>query len=361
MRVVVDSFTRFNINRCYYCHYIIGEFSFQKCGAPMDSIKKHLSNQNLVFCIPIYNDWEAVAVLIEKLDHELALLEGRVSILLVDDGSTEIIPSKLTHTPSNIDDIEIIHLRRNLGHQRAIALGLSYIYANYGCQDVLVMDGDGEDDPKDVKALIECCRKMGGHKIIFAKRTKRRDGKIFKIGYVSYKILHYLLTGIKVEVGNFSIIPYQLLKRLMGVSEIWNHYAASVFHARLPLDMIPIPRGERIAGEPKMNIISLVGHGMSAISVFGETVAVRMLCFIGLIMALTLSGLTATVCIKLFTDLAIPGWATNLTGILGIVLLNLLILATFAVLLMLNSRDRLGFLPLRDWHYFVDHSSKIHE
>jgi len=317
--------------------------------------------QNLIFCIPVYNDWQALALLLEKLDHEIAKLNGSVSILIVDDGSTETVPDKLSKVPSNIDKIEIIHLRRNLGHQRAIAIGLSYIYANYECQAVLIMDGDGEDDPEHVKTLIDRCCKGDFCKIIFAKRSKRSDGKIFKIGYISYKILHYLLTGIKVEVGNFSIVPYQLLNRLMGVSEIWNHYAASVFHARLPLEMTPIPRGERIAGKSKMNLISLVAHGMSAISVFGETVAVRLLCFIGLLIILTLTGLAATVLIKFFTDLAIPGWATNLTGILGIVLLNLFLLATFSVILLLNSRDRLSFLPLRDWKYFVENSRTIHD
>ena len=147
----------------------------------------------------------------------------------------------------------------------------------------------------------------------------------------------------------------------MSVAELWNHYAAAVFHARLPFEMIPIPRGDRLAGKPRMNFISLVAHGMSAISVFGETVAVRLLCFIGLLMLLSFAGMTATVCIKFFTDLAIPGWATNLTGILGIIMLNLLLLATFSALLMLNSRDRLSFIPLRDWQYFVDESRTIHD
>jgi glycosyltransferase involved in cell wall biosynthesis len=327
----------------------------------MDRSNNQSGIQNLIFCIPVYNDWEAAAVLIERLDHEMAILDGSVSILIVDDGSTENVPAKLSKAPSNIDRIEIIYLRRNLGHQRAIAMGLSYIYANYECQAVLIMDGDGEDDPKDVKTLIDHCYKRDLHKIIFAKRSKRSDGIVFQLGYISYKILHYLLTGIKVEVGNFSIVPYQLLNRLMGVSEIWNHYAASVFHARLPLEMIPIPRGERIAGKSKMNLISLVVHGMSAISVFGETVAVRLLCFVGLLIILTLAGLATTVLIKFFTGLAIPGWATNLSGILGIVLLNLLLLATFSVILMLNSRDRLSFLPLRDWQYFVENNRTIHD
>jgi hypothetical protein len=110
-----------------------------------------------------------------------------------------------------------------------------------------------------------------------------------------------------------------------------------------------------------MNLISLVAHGMSAVSVFGEKVAVRLLCFIGLLITLTLAGLAATVLIKFFTDLAIPGWATNLTGILGIVLLNLLLLTMFSVILLLNSRDRLSFLPLRDWQYFVQNSRTIHD
>jgi hypothetical protein len=327
----------------------------------MERANKPSGIQNLIFCIPVYNDWQALDLLLAKLDHEIAMLDSSVSILIVDDGSTETVPDKLSSVISNIDKIEIIHLRRNLGHQRAIAIGLSYIYASYECQAVLIMDGDGEDDPKHVKTLIDWCSKRDFCKIIFAKRSKRSDGKIFKIGYISYKILHYLLTGIKVEVGNFSIVPYQLLNRLMGVSEIWNHYAASVFHSRLPLAMTPIPRGERIAGKSKMNLVSLVAHGMSAISVFGETVAVRLLCFIGLLIILTLTGLAATVLIKFFTDLAIPGWATNLTGILGIVLLNLLLLATFSVILLLNSRDRLSFLPLRDWKYFVENSRTIHD
>ena len=146
----------------------------------------------------------------------------------------------------------------------------------------------------------------------------------------------------------------------MGVSEIWNHYAASVYCAKLPLEMIPIPRGERIAGKSKMNYTSLIVHGMSAISVFGETVAVRLLCSVSLLMLLTLAGLVATVLIRFYTDLAIPGWATSISGILSVVLLNLLLLAIFSVLMMLNSRDRLSFLPIRDWQYFIEKNRTLY-
>ena len=141
----------------------------------MDRTNNPTGIKNLIICIPVYNDWESVTVLLEKLDHAIAKLDGSVSILIVDDGSTENPPNKLSKAPSHIDKLEVIHLRRNLGHQRAIAMGLSYIYANHKCQAVLIMDGDGEDDPKDVHSLIDRCYRRKLRKIIFANLLNGRN------------------------------------------------------------------------------------------------------------------------------------------------------------------------------------------
>ena len=109
-----------------------------------------------------------------------------------------------------------------------------------------------------------------------------------------------------------------------------------------------------------LQVQALIVHGMSAISVFGETVAVRLLCVVSFLMLFTIGGLVTSMLIRFCTHLSIPGWATNLTGIFGIVMLNLLLLAIFSVLMMLNSRDRLSFLPIRDWQYFIEKSVTIH-
>jgi 2-polyprenyl-3-methyl-5-hydroxy-6-metoxy-1,4-benzoquinol methylase len=82
-----------------------------------------------------------------------------------------------------------------------------------------------------------------------------------------------MLTGISVRVGNFSILPRSYLSTLIVLSELWNHYAAAVFRSRLKFEMIPIPRGRRIAGASRMNFVSLVTHGLSAASVFSDIVA----------------------------------------------------------------------------------------
>jgi hypothetical protein len=55
------------------------------------------------------------------------------------------------------------------------------------------------------------------------------------------------------------------------VSEIWNNFPCGVVKSKLPIDTIPFERAKRLAGESKMNFVSLITHGMSAISVLMET------------------------------------------------------------------------------------------
>ena len=314
----------------------------------------------IVVCIPVFNDWESVSMLIDRLDCETPKFAGRVSVLLVDDGSTEPAPEKLSNPPQAIERVELIHLRRNLGHQRAIALGLTFIYVNLPCSAVVVMDGDGEDAPESIHSLLDQCRSNSYRSVVFAKRARRTEALLFRIGYMSFKVVHRLLTGRRVEVGNFSVIPFELLSRLVGVSEIWNHYAAAVFQARLPVDTVPIPRAPRLKGTSKMNFISWVTHGLSAISVYGETVGVRMLCFTSILILSALVGLLAVVGIRLCTDMAIPGWATNAVGILTVTLLNLLMLTIVFVLFVLQSRNMSSFLPLRDYKYYILQQVTLH-
>src|SRR6185295_9677691 len=112
------------------------------------------------------------------------------------------------------------------------------------------------------------------------------------------------------------------LGRLVAVSELWSHYAASVFKARLPNVSIPVDRGHRITGASTMNLISLIMHGLSASAVFGEVIALRLLVATFLLAIAALLGVLLVVAIRFFTFLAIPGWATLSTGILMIVFLQ---------------------------------------
>src|SRR5262245_6175531 len=232
----------------------------------------------VLILIPIFNDWAAAARLLAELDRVLHAAGRDARVLLVDDGSSEPPAAELgPPAPSRLREIEILQLRRNVGHQRAIALGLSHAEASIPCDAVVVMDGDGEDRPEDVPRLLDELEKNGGGALVFAERLRRSEGPLFVTMYALYRWLHRLLTGERVRFGNFSAIPQRLLTRLVAMSDLWNHYAAAVIKSRIPYATIVTTRGVRYAGVTRMNYVALVTHGLSAMSVFGERIGVRLL------------------------------------------------------------------------------------
>jgi len=312
----------------------------------------------LCFCIPVYDDWVAAARMLEQLDGVLGglTLEGgpvSVHVWLVDDGSNEAAPAALPFTPRNFESVHVLPLRRNLGHQRAIAIGLTWLYVNRPCRAVVTMDADGEDAPVDVLALLAELERHGSTRAVFAQRARRSEGFRFWFGYQVYKLMHRALTGRRVEVGNFSVMPWGLLERLVGVSEIWNHYPAAVFKARFPVAQVPVPRARRLAGSSKMNWVALVAHGLSAMSVQGDIVGVRLVCLAAGLISLAFLGLVALGAAHLFTSRAIPTWATTTAVLLALLIVGLFSVLTLAVLFVLQSRERYSFLPLRDYADFV--------
>ena len=309
----------------------------------------------LVVLMPLRDDWLSAAELIRRLDKAIASEACTMEIILVDDGSVQSCDRNDFQSGfSAVRAIRTLRLRRNLGHQRAIAIGLVHVYKTASCDAVLVMDADGEDTPEGAAQLLRAYSGTHGATAIFAERSRRSESLVFRLFYGLYKVLHRCLTGIGVRVGNFSILPSRYLNTLVVMSELWNHYAAAVFRSHLPFTMVPIPRGTRIAGTSRMNFVALVSHGLSAMSVFGDIVGVRVL--IGTLTASLLAGLGIVVVamVRLFTDRAIPGWATYATGTLAIVIIQLIAMAASFTFFMLSGRTNLGFVPLRDYSWFVE-------
>ena len=295
---------------------------------------------SVAILIPIFNDWESVRMLLPQIGSALENTSWRGQVCLVDDGSTAQLPHQWsTDFPQCLESIEVLHQRRNLGHQRAIAMGLFHIHENYQAAAVLVMDGDGEDRAQDIAALLAEFDRLDRKEVVFAARTKRMEGALFKTFYVLYRWSHHLLTGITVQVGNFSVIPPLALSRLMVVSELWNHYAAAIFRARIPHSLLPLPRGQRLTGDSKMNFVSLLVHGLSAMSVFSDQVSARVL--IGAM------GLATILAASMLLWPGENGWVMILLGV------EVIMLSLQFVFTIISGRNNLGFIPIRDSRYFT--------
>jgi len=320
-----------------------------------ESAEEKFKTEPVLVLMPVFNDWKSLEVLLVHLDNAVYDAGMTIEVLLVDDASSisALEANFALGKPRAIEVVNILELKRNLGHQRAIALGLAYIEENIHCSAVVVMDSDGEDDPRDVPRLIEECRAEDHRKIVFARRVKRSEGWSFRLFYVLYKRFYKMLTGQDIRVGNFSIIPYEILKRLVVVSEVWNHYAVGVMKAKVPYADISTHRNNRLAGQSHMNFVSLVMHGLSAISVYGDVVGVRLLLTTCVLVLLSIAGIIAAVVVRLTTTLAVPGWATYVVALLLIVLMQAVILSLFFIFIILSGRNNFSFLPQRDYHHFV--------
>ena len=268
----------------------------------------------ILFCVPIFDDWASAAILLPAIAEVASRQNWSAEVLFVDDGSLEDWSETLTARPEGIARLDVLELRRNLGHQRAIAVGLAHVYEHRSCDVVVVMDGDGEDMPESVPTLVERVPETKDRGIVFAKRARRAESIWFKVMYQAFKAFHRIFVGRRVEVGNFSAMSHAALERLMGVPEIGNHYAAAVEKSRIPVTKVPIPRGRRMSGQGKMNFVSLVTHGLSAMSVWGEEIGVRLLLGSALLVVGSVAGLGVIAWSGLWGEGQFPPWAITVAG-----------------------------------------------
>jgi len=304
--------------------------------------------------MPVYRDWQCASVVCQALDEKLSTLpQVDARVLLVDDGSTHGVEGWTPFERRALRQVKVLRLRRNLGHQRAICAGICYIQQHFSCDAFLVMDADGEDRVEDAIRLIDLAISHP-ETVFFAQRQRRFEGVLFQLGYSLYRATHWLLTGVSVRVGNFSVVPCGALTRLTCMSELWNHYAGAIFKSKLPFECVPMNRGRRAAGRSHMNFISLVAHGISGIATFSETVATRIMIsnFVGAI-ALTVI-LACYVGRILCVTGTIPGWAAYISALLLVLFIQVLWIAFSLVFLLMSNRTSMEFVPIRDYEVFVD-------
>jgi polyisoprenyl-phosphate glycosyltransferase len=309
----------------------------------------------IIIVMPVYEDWESAGILCTAIDECLSALPRiEATVLLVDDGSGRIQPDNFPgYVPRAIQSIKILRLRRNLGHQRAIAVALAYVQQKLPGDAALIMDADGEDRPEDIHRMVEVFESSDGPVTVFAERGRRIESFSFKLFYAFYRLLHRMLTGRNIRFGNFSLLPRQHIDSIVAYPELWNHYAAAVLKAKFPYTTLRADRGKRLRGQSKMSFVGLVIHGLSALFASYEVVSTRLLVGSALLGIAFFILIFAVVAVRLFTPLAIPGWATFTGGLLFVLVTQSIAALLIIIFSVMMSRNNLGFLPIRDYEYFV--------
>ncbi len=304
-------------------------------------------SEMLVVVTPVYEDSEASS----RLFTELAVsFDKQVFVVAIDDGSVR--------QPVDVKNIEkaglnglVIKLKRNVGHQRAIAIGLSYVAQHVAePQRVVVMDSDGEDLPESIKDLLSALDSEDVD-LVVAERKSRVETLRFRIFYVLYKWLFLLFAGRRISFGNFMALKPVAVKRLVAMQELWTHVASCVLTSKLRIVTYPLDRGPRYAGLSKMNFVGLVLHGFKGLMVFAEDVLVRVGIACALIAALSVFGGSIAVVLKVI-GYTTPGWFSVALGILLLVFLQTGALTLMT--LMLTGVVKGGTVTTTDYKEFIE-------
>jgi hypothetical protein len=277
---------------------------------------------------PVYEDVEASSRLFKEL---VTNFGNDVFVVAVDDGSVKQPLGVESLSNADVDGV-ILKLRRNVGHQRAIAIGLGYASEHiHPSQRVVVMDSDGEDLPATIPSLLAQLE-SNQVDVVVAQRKSRVETFHFKAFYAVYKRFFSLMTGRAISFGNFMGLKHAAVKRLVAMQELSIHVAGAVLASKLRTSACPLDRGSRYAGQSKMNFVGLALHGFKALMVFAEDVLVRVGIACAAIAVLAIGGATAAIVLKLI-GFSTPGWFSIALGILVLMFLQTGALALMTLML----------------------------
>lgn len=283
----------------------------------------------IAILMPTYEDYASAKQLVKEL---ACISDFDISILIVDDGSLRHpLSIDVFDEAQNMDGI-ILSLSRNVGHQAAIATGLTFLARSKQVFDaIIVMDSDGEDDPSRIPDLVALLQ-IGDTDVVVARRGKRSEGLAFRIFYYVYRFIFLLFTGKTINFGNFMALNQTALERIVEYNSLWTHFAATIVATRLRLKYLIVDRKKRYFGESKMNFFSLCLHGFRALMVFSDDVLVRVGVASATVAVVSIVLATVAGLLKL-ADIATPGWFSIAVGILFLVFLQTGALTLISLLL----------------------------
>mgnify|MGYP003950211607 FL=1 len=224
--------------------------------------------KTFIILTPVYNDWESLNKLLKKINDEAERNDFGFEVLVVNDSSKINADINFIKT-KNIISLNILNLSKNIGSQRAIALGLEYLFEfkKNKASDIIIMDSDGQDAPEILKNLISA-NENSDSDITVVERTNRNEPFWFQFFYFLHKKVLFIFTGKHIKFGNFSLIRSKELKNLVNKADLWAAYPAAVVNNLKKIDRIKSDRKKRYSGETKMNLKKLFYHSSRVFSVF---------------------------------------------------------------------------------------------
>ena len=294
---------------------------------------------------PVFDEAATVGELHRRLTATLAPL-GRYELVLVDDGSTDGTWETLRALAQGDPHLRLLRLSRNFGHQIALSAGLDHARGDA----IVSIDGDLQDPPEAIPALVECWR--DGADVVFAVRQHREGETWFKLATAAsfYKLINRVSSvDIPEQAGDFRLLSRRALDALLTMPERARYLRGMSSWIGFRQAEVEYAREARHAGKTKYPIRRMLHFAEDAVTSFSAT-PIRLVAALGFAsVALCLVALAWSLYIRIFTDDTVAGWTSVIVVVLfigGVQLLSLGIIGQYVGRIF----DEVKRRPL----YFVD-------
>jgi dolichol-phosphate mannosyltransferase len=272
----------------------------------------HPATPEVSVVVPMFNEEENLPPLYGQLTEVLGGAGLSYELVFVNDGSRDTTPELLDELADRDPHVVAVHLSRNFGHQAAVSAGLDQAAGDA----VVVMDGDLQDPPAVLPRFLE--RWRGGAEVVYAIRTRRKEGLLKRAGYyVFYRLLRALSdVQIPLDSGDFCLMDRKVVDALKRLPERQRFVRGLRAFVGYRQEALPYARDARQAGRPKYTLRALFRLAFDGLFNF-SAVPLRLVSYLGLggvgmALLLTLWVLADT----LFNQRAPRGWASTLVVVL---------------------------------------------
>lgn len=218
---------------------------------------------DLTVLVPVYNEADNLAPLLEKLEADLMPLGLRAEILVVDDGSTDGTLERLHALKARHRALRAISFRRNYGKSAALSVG----FRESRGRAIITMDGDLQDDSAEIGPLL---RKLDeGFDLVSGWKQNRQDPISKTIPSKIFNGVTSAMTGIPLHDMNCGLKAYRAeaaqsvrlrgeLHRFIPVLAHWNGYR---------IGELPVVHHKRRHGTTKFGASRFVNGFLDLLSV----------------------------------------------------------------------------------------------
>jgi glycosyltransferase involved in cell wall biosynthesis len=214
--------------------------------------------------VPVKDERDNVAPLHERLTAALAPTGWDYEVVFVDDGSADDTFQLLDAIAAGDDRVKVVRLRRNYGQTAALLAGIDWSRG-----DVLVtMDGDLQNDPADIPALI--AKLDEGYDVVLGQRANRQDALVVR--KLPSLAANWLIRKVmKIPFKDFGC-TLRALRRDVAESlplygEMHRFVPALALQHGARMTQIPVRHHPRRAGKTKYNLTRTVRVFLDLITV----------------------------------------------------------------------------------------------